>query len=103
MTKAAPCVHMWMTTRLGLTQSGLDRKGMVDKPSPCRVELTAPYWTLNRNCQTKAVTTTGTMAGKKKIARKNGRPIIEESSKTAIKKADKTPRGVLISTHQRVL
>ena len=62
----------------------------------------APYWIFSRKIQTNAVTTTGTMAGKKKMVRKKDRNMIREFSSNAIRNADKTPKGELIRTHHNV-
>ena len=82
---------------------GLEIKGIVLNPQACNVELMAPYWIFRRKIQTNAVTTTGTMAGKKKTARKNERSTMRELSNNAIRNADNTPRGELNRTHHRVL
>src|SRR5689334_1259250 len=92
-----------MSTSEGLTYAGLDRKGMTGNPQPCNTPLIAPYCTLSKNCQTKAVTTTGTIEGKKKIDRKIERPGIFVLSSSAIKNAEMTPSGLLMSTHHIVL
>src|SRR5215475_11703537 len=81
---------------------GLERKGIVGSSNALSVELIAPYWMLRTKAQTVETTITGTIEGKKKIARNTERAKILVLSKTAMRKAEATPVGALSTTHQIV-
>ena len=63
MTTAAPWVHIDTTTSEGFASAGFDRKGIVLKPRLERIALMAPYWMFNKNNQTIAEQTAGTIEG----------------------------------------